>query len=238
MSSGDATSDKPLLRSFGRRRGRKLSPRQDTLLKDVLPRLSLDIAAPLPGDPLQLFDADVSEIWLEIGFGGAEHLLWQAQAHPHVGLIGAEPFEDGVVKALQGIETNGLKNVRLHADDVRPLLSWLAPATLTRAFVLFSDPWPKKRHAKRRLVSRALMAELARVIKPGGELRLGTDIASYAGEMLRAVRRDGNFSWTAGHPSDWRVRPADWPETRYEAKARREGRTPTFLRLQRVDIIP
>ncbi len=128
--------------------------------------------------------------------------------------------------------------MRLHADDVRPLLSWLAPATLTRAFVLFPDPWPKKRHAKRRLVSRALMAELARVIKPGGELRLGTDIASYAGEMLRAVRRDGNFSWTAGHPSDWRVRPADWPETRYEAKARREGRTPTFLRLQRVDIIP
>ena len=197
MSSDGATSDKPLLRSFGRRRGRKLSPRQDLLLKDVLPRLSLDIAAPIPADPRQLFEADVSEIWLEIGFGGAEHLLWQAQAHPLVGLIGAEPFEDGVVKALHGIETSGSKNVRLHADDVRPLLKWLAPATLTRAFVLFPDPWPKKRHAKRRLVSQALLAELARVIKPGGELRLGTDIASYAKEMLLAVRHEGHFCWTA-----------------------------------------
>ena len=233
MSSDEATSDRPLLRSFGRRRGRKLSPRQDTLLQELLPQLAFALDTPAPKDATQLFEADVSSVWLEIGFGGAEHLLWQAQANPQIGIIGAEPFEEGVVKALHGVETGALKNVRLHADDVRPLLAWLPAGCLSRAFVLFPDPWPKKRHAKRRLVSESLLSALARVIKPGGQLRLGTDIASYAAEMLLAVRGEGSFSWDAEGPSDWRDRPADWPQTRYEAKARREGRAPTYLLLTR-----
>lgn len=222
-----------MVRSFGRRRGRKLSPRQEALVKTVLPRVALDISVPPPVDAAELFDGDVTDLWLEIGFGGAEHLLWQARANPGIGIIGAEPFEEGVVKALHGIEATGASNVRLHADDVRPLLAWLPPACLARAFVLFPDPWPKKRHAKRRLVGPNLLAALARVIRSGGELRLGTDIAAYAGEMLLAVRHQGSFAWQAQCPADWRLRPDDWPETRYERKAGREGRKPYFFSLKR-----
>lgn len=235
MSADDVDGPRELLRSFGRRRGRKLSPRQAVLIQTALPRVALDLSVPPPAELGGLFDGDVAALWLEIGFGGAEHLLWQARANPGIGIIGAEPFEEGVVKALHGIEVAGAHNVRLHADDVRPLLAWLPPACLTRAFVLFPDPWPKKRHAKRRLVSPSLLAALARVIRSGGELRLGTDIASYAGEMLLAVRRQGGFVWQAQGPTDWRLRPNDWPETRYERKGRQEGRQPYFFILKRAE---
>lgn len=239
MSAGEPTEPPHLLRSFGRRRGRKLSPRQDTLMRDLLPKLCLDLQKPPPDDATHLFSPPVDRVWLEIGFGGAEHLLWQAKTHARpqhdqaTGLIGAEPFEEGVVKALHGVETLGLSNVRLHPDDARPLLDWLPPGSLDRAFVLFPDPWPKKRHAKRRLVSPALLTALARVIRPGGELRLATDIAPYALEMLLAIRREGSFRWIATCAADWRERPADWPETRYEQKAGREGRTANYFRFTR-----
>jgi tRNA (guanine-N7-)-methyltransferase len=218
------------LRSFGRKRGRKLSPRQQTLLRELLPRVEVDLAHGPPGDLGSLFAGSPSAVWLEIGFGGAEHLIWQARANPDVGLIGCEPFEEGVVKALSAIDGGGLDNVRLWSDDVRPLLRSLPERSLARVFMLFPDPWPKKRHQKRRLFSPELLRLLARVMTPGAELRLATDIGDYARTALAAVARSPDFRWTAEGPADWRVRPDDWPATRYEAKAEREGRRCYFFR--------
>lgn len=230
----DAVQTGRELRSFGRRRGRKLSARQDTLLEELLPRVAVDLGTPAPDDLLRLFPGGPSEAWLEIGFGGAEHMLWQAKANPQAGIIGCEPFEDGVVKALAAIEADGIGNVRLYADDVRPLLRWLPEGALSRAFILFPDPWPKKRHQKRRLFSPELLRLLARVLRPGAELRLATDIGDYARTALLAVAGSPDFRWTAEAAADWRVRPADWPATRYEAKAGREGRSCYFFRFVRV----
>lgn len=226
------------LRSFGRRRGRKLSPRQDGLVRALLPQVAVDLGAPRPADLARLFARGVEDVWLEIGFGGGEHLLWQARANPTVGLIGCEPFLDGVVKVLSAIDDaaragQGLGNIRLHADDARPLLRWLPDRSIGRAFILFPDPWPKARHQKRRLVSEATLSELARAMRPGAELRLATDIADYARVMLLAIAREGSFTWTAQSPSDWRQRPADWPGTRYEAKAVAAGRRCQYFRFRR-----
>ena len=221
------------LRSYGRRRGRKPSARQAALLERELPRVALRLAGPPPPRLGELFAPPVEEVWLEIGFGGAEHLLWQARANPRVGLIGCEPFEDGVVKALSAIERENLANIRLHADDARPLLRWLPEATIARAFILFPDPWPKKRHQKRRLVSASTLGELARIMCPGGELRIATDIGDYARWILLAVREQRSFVWSAKGPRDWRARPPDWPATRYEQKALREGRRCAYFRFRR-----
>jgi tRNA (guanine-N7-)-methyltransferase len=222
------------LRSFGRRRGRKLSARQTHLMTDVGPGVRPDLAKPPPASATALFTAPVSRVWLEVGFGGGEHLVWQAQHNPDVGIIGCEPFEEGVVKVLTLIEAHGIANIQVHPDDVRPLLRWLPEGSLDRAFVLFPDPWPKARHRKRRLVSTPLLDQLARVMKPGAELRLATDIGDYARTMLVALMRHPSFGWTATSPSDWRTRPADWPPTRYDAKALREGRRCTYLRFARI----
>ena len=216
------------LRSYGRKRGRKPSPRQAQLFETVLPRVAVDLNAPsgrLSGGESE----GVNKLWLEIGFGGAEHLIWQATHNRQALLIGCEPFIDGVVKALAAIDENGLGNIRLHADDARPLLRWLPPQSLDRVFILFPDPWPKKKHVKRRLVSKPLLDLLARAMKPGAELRIGTDIGDYARTLLLAFEATPAFRWTATSPQDWRVRPDDWPPTRYEAKAIREGRTRYFL---------
>ncbi|WP_295556186.1 tRNA (guanosine(46)-N7)-methyltransferase TrmB [uncultured Hyphomicrobium sp.] len=221
------------LRSFGRRRGRKISARQAGLLTELMPRVAVDPSSPPPRDLGGLFAPDISSVWLEIGFGGSEHLIWQAKANPSVGLIGCEPFEEGLVKALSAIDEGGLANVRLLGDDVRPLLRWLPAASVSRVFILFPDPWPKKRHQKRRLFSPDLLRLLARVMRSGAELRLATDIGDYARTALLAVAAAPEFRWTADGPSDWRVRPADWPGTRYEAKAGREGRRCYFFRFVR-----
>jgi len=221
------------LRSFGRRRGRTLSARQQTLLAEALPRFALDLAGQ-PLSPLRsLFSAPVREVWLEIGFGGAEHLLWQAQTHTDVGLIGCEVFEDGVVKALAGIEAQSLGNVRLSTEDAREVLRWLPAASLNRVFVLFPDPWPKKRHVKRRLLNRDFLDLVARALAPGGELRIGTDIGDYARTLLLAMRASSAFRWQADGPRDWRERRPDWPQTRYESKAREAGRRCYFFRFTR-----
>ena len=203
-------------------------------MADVGPSVRPNLSAPPPESAAALFAVPVSQVWLEIGFGGGEHLAWQAQHHPDVGIIGCEPFEDGVVKVLALIDECGLPNIRVHPDDVRPLLRWLPESSLDRAFVLFPDPWPKVRHRKRRLVATPLLDQLARVLKLGAELRLATDIGDYARTMLVALMRHPSFRWTATGPSDWRTRPADWPPTRYEAKALREGRRCTYLRFTRV----
>jgi tRNA (guanine-N7-)-methyltransferase len=221
------------LRSYGRRRGRKPSARQAALLEQELPRVALRLLESPPAELGELFAPPADDVWLEIGFGGAEHLLWQARANPHVGLIGCEPFEDGVVKALSAIEREKLANIRLHADDARPLLRWLPDASISRAFILFPDPWPKKRHHKRRLVSVPALGELARVMRLGAELRIATDVGEYARWILLAIRQQQSFRWTAQGPRDWRERGADWPATRYEQKALGEGRRCTYFRFRR-----
>lgn len=222
------------LRSFGRKRGRKPSPRQQSLMATCLPRLRVDLARLGGTAVVDLFDVPVREVWLEVGFGGAEHLVYQAKNHPDVGLIGCEPFEDGVIKALTAIEEQKIANVRLHPDDVRPLLRALGPAALARVFVLFPDPWPKARHAKRRLISKTFLDGLARVMQPGAELRIATDIDSYARTVLEAAIPHSAFCWTASTAADWRTPWPDWPGTRYEAKALREGRRPMFFTFIRV----
>ena len=222
------------LRSYGRRRGRTPSPRQAGLWRDLLPRVAMDLSQPAaPARLRELFGEDVDDIWLEIGFGGGEHLLWHAQRNPSTGILGCEPFQDGVIKVLSAIELENIANVRLHADDARPLLRWLPDSAISRAFILFPDPWPKARHHKRRLVSERWLRDLARVMRRGGELRLATDDTAYMVWMLQAVASEGSFRWTAQGPQDWRLRPADWPPTRYELKALEEGRRCYYLRFQR-----
>jgi tRNA (guanine-N7-)-methyltransferase len=219
---------------YGRRRGRRLRPGQRSLKETLLPRL----AVPLPPegarlDPRRLFEPPVEDVWLEVGFGGGEHLAAQAAAHPGVGLIGCEVFENGVVKLLGEIERRRLGNIRLFVDDARLLVRALPERCLGRVFVLFPDPWPKQRHHKRRFVSTAMLTELARVMRNGAELRLATDDMDYLRWMLERAPVHPDFEWLARRPGDWRERPADWPQTRYEQKAIRAGRTPHFLRLRR-----
>lgn len=233
----DAADDLEL-RSYGRRRGRKPSPRQEVLLKDLLPRVAVDIAEPLrrtqsgclpAGQP-----ASATQFWLEIGFGGGEHLLWQAQHNRGALLIGCEPFEDGVIKVLTAIDRDKLENIRLYMGDARDVLRALPEASIARAFILFPDPWPKRKHQKRRLINPHLLDMLARVMKAGGELRFATDIGDYARTALLAFRAEPRFRWLAERPQDWRDRPDDWPQTRYEAKAIREGRVRYFFRFIRL----
>lgn len=211
------------LRSYGRRRARKLSNRQSELLRQTLPRVSFDLK-----------DAhNVTDAWLEIGFGGGEHLIWQAKHNPSTTLIGCEPFEDGVVKVLSAIETENMSNIRVHMGDARDVLRLLPDACLERVFVLFPDPWPKKKHQKRRLISPATLEMLARVMKPGSELRIATDIGDYARTVLEALNGSPSFHWLAECSQDWRVRPPDWPPTRYEAKAEQAGRKRYYFRFAR-----
>jgi tRNA (guanine-N7-)-methyltransferase len=168
-------------------------------------------------DPRSLLSAP-DEIWLEIGFGGGEHLVAQAKANPGAGFIGCEPFIEGVAKAIAGIEDAGLQNVRLWPDDARPLIDAFAAGSIARAFILFPDPWPKRRQQKRRLVQPAFLAALRRVMKTGGRVRFATDVTSYADEALLAFLAAGGFSWTAGRADGWRCPPADHVTTRYEMK--------------------
>jgi tRNA (guanine-N7-)-methyltransferase len=221
------------LRSYGRRRGRALSARQAGLWRDVLPRVVVAGTAAELANPHHLFPPGIREVWLEIGFGGGEHLIWQAEHHPSAGLLGCEPFQDGVVKVLAAMDERPTVNIRLYADDARRLIRQLPAASIGRVFVLFPDPWPKRRHWKRRLLSEGTLAELARIMPSGGELRIATDIADYAAWILLAVRRQGSFRWAAQAAGDWRERGSDWPQTRYEAKALRAGRRCSYFRFLR-----
>lgn len=224
----------------GRRHGRRLRDGQRALLREALPRLR--VALPAPGarlDPAALFDAAAApagarrEIWLEIGFGGGEHLAWQAARHPEVGFLGAEYFVNGIASLLRHLQDGGLRNVRIYQGDGRALLAALPPACLARAFILFPDPWPKARHQKRRIVRRETLDALARALADGVELRLATDDMDYARWMLERLLRHPDFEWLAERADDWRRRPDDWPESRYEAKALAAGRRPLYLRFRR-----
>jgi tRNA (guanine-N7-)-methyltransferase len=218
---------------YGRRRGRPLRSGQRERQTTLLPQLSFALPQNERLDPGSLFAGVPREIWLEIGFGGGEHLAEQAEQHPEIGFIGCEVFENGVVKLLGEVERRGLRNVRVHADDARPMLAALAPRSIGRVFILFPDPWPKTRHHRRRLVAPATLDRLAEVMIEGAELRLATDDPNYLSWMLEHVTDCSEFTWLARRPADWRERPADWPATRYEEKARKAGRAPTFLRFQR-----
>jgi tRNA (guanine-N7-)-methyltransferase len=223
------------LRSFGRRRGRRLSPRQSSLLTNGLERLCLDLSQP-PGERglAWLFADPVEEIWLEIGFGAGEHLVWQARHNPHAGIIGAEPYVNGVVAALSGLELSQLQGrARLHAEDVHPLLEWLPTASLSRAFMLFPDPWPKQRHRARRLFSPSLLDKMARILRHGAEFRFASDIEDYAEAAIGYASVHPDFEIAYIFSSDNRTAVPDWPITRYETKASKAGRSSTFVILTR-----
>ena len=214
-------------RLYGRAAGKPLSKRQQGLVDDLLP--ALGIAATAPGElrPAALFDGK-SEVWLEIGFGGGEHLAGQAARHPDIGFIGAEPFIDGVAKLLTALDEQALSNVKVRRGDARDLVAQFADQSIDRAFILFPDPWPKTRHRKRRLVQPDFVVELARILKPGARLRFATDWTDYANRALADVVRSGPFDWTAARADDWRVAPADHVTTRYQEK-RLGDCAPVFL---------
>ncbi|MBV9521860.1 MAG: tRNA (guanosine(46)-N7)-methyltransferase TrmB [Alphaproteobacteria bacterium] len=217
----------------GRRRGRPLRQGQLHLWRTLLPRLRLALPEAGMVDPLAFFEVRPADIWLEIGFGGGEHLAAQALAHPSVGMIGCEVFENGIVKLLAQIHDHAIANIRLLTDDARLLLRALPEASLGRVFILFPDPWPKLRHHKRRIVSTATLDALARTMKDGAELRLATDDEDYLRWMLDCARAHAAFERFGEEAAERCQRPAEWPPTRYEAKARAAGRTPAFLRFRR-----
>ena len=205
------------LRTFGRIGGRGLSSRQQGLIDDLLPELQVPDAPAGTLYPSTLFAA-CEDVWLEIGFGGGEHLVEQARRHPQTGFIGCEPFIEGMAKALTGIDANGLKNVRLVMDDVRPVMASLKDGSIARVFILFPDPWPKKRQQKRRLIQPEFLEDLHRICRPGAPVRFATDVKSYADEALWRFLQHGGFSWQAEAADDWRCPPADHITTRYESK--------------------
>jgi len=202
------------IRSYGRTKSRPIKPRQAGLLDTLLPTIAVPEG---PFDPRAL-KPDASEVWLEIGFGGGEHLAEQAARRPDVLFLAAEPFLNGVASALRHIDEKALENVRIHPDDARELLTALPDAAVDRIFILFPDPWPKARHHKRRLIQDEVVAELARVLKRGGRLRFATDWKDYAAWALERMLRSGRFDWTAERADDWRLAPTDHVTTRYELK--------------------
>ncbi|WP_119301770.1 tRNA (guanosine(46)-N7)-methyltransferase TrmB [Dongia deserti] len=220
-------------RFYGRRKGRPLRKGQQHLIETLLPRLAVDLPGSGKLDPRALFPHKPDQVWLEIGFGGGEHLAEQARAHPEAGLIGCEVFLNGIATLLSQVSSLGLSNVRVYPEDARDLLDALPDASLDRVFLLFPDPWPKRRHADRRFIQPANLDQLARLMKPGAEFRVASDDPIYIGWVLAHLIRHPAFRWTARTPGDWRARPADWPGTRYESKALREGRRPVFLRFTR-----
>lgn len=223
---------------FGRRKGKRLRDAQEERLEALLPGLRIDL--PPEGGiiaPKRLFaemETEPAEVWLEIGFGGGEHLAAQAAAHPTVGFIGAEAFVNGVVKLLADVEARSLRNVRIRDGDVAPLLARLPDACLGRVSLLYPDPWPKRRQRKRRFVSDESLAQIARLLKDGGTFRFASDIDDYVGWTLARIARSPHLRWHAASSRDWLTPFPGWPGTRYEAKAIATGRRPTYLEFVRV----
>jgi tRNA (guanine-N7-)-methyltransferase len=219
---------------FGRRKGHKLRAHQADLIEHLLPHLALDIASPPPADPTELFDSARSALRLEIGFGGGEHLVAEAMTSPDVGFIGCEPYVNGMAKILARIEAHNIGNIRLLAGDAAELLAWLPPQSLARIDLIHPDPWPKRRHWKRRFVQDVTIAAMARAVKTGGEFRFVSDIDDYANWTLAHVLRSPDFEWIAERADDWRLPWAGFTKTRYGQKAQREGRKATYLRFRRM----
>lgn len=217
------------LLSFGRRQGRTLRPQQKALLADVMPQVEVR----LQGEniaPASFFAKAPKEVWMEIGFGGGEFLAKQATLHPDIGIIGCEPYINGVVKLLAEVAEHKFRNVAIWRDDARMVLKAIKDHSLHRVFILFPDPWPKIRHQKRRIVSHAMLELLSTKLVPGGELVLATDHVDYAEWMFAHVLDTPYFTWNATSSADWKTPPEGWTTTRYEEKTRAEGREPVFIR--------
>jgi tRNA (guanine-N7-)-methyltransferase len=218
----------------GRRKGKPLSARRSGLLADTYPALALDLETPAPQPLAALFPGSVDDVRLEIGFGGGEHLVAEAIAAPGTGFIGVEPFIEGLAKAVAAIADNGLETIRLHDGDAVHVLDWLPPASISRVDLLYPDPWPKRRHWKRRFVSPENLDRIAHVLAPGGVFRVASDIDDYIAWTLRHLLARADFTWTAEVADDWRKPFPGWPGTRYEAKALVAGRRPTYLAFRRM----
>lgn len=211
----------------GRRKGKKLTAYQAGLMHDLLPKLAL-----APNDAANvgsLFSAPKQHFWLEIGFGGGEHLAYQASRHPDIGFIGCEPFENGVAKLLTDIVDKNLKNVRVHNGDAGQIIDQLPDACVDMIYLLYPDPWPKTSQRKRRFVTDEMLKRMARILKPGAEFRFASDIDDYSAWTLARIQRSEDFSWNVQQSSDWNTPWPNWPGTRYERKAIREGRKPVYL---------
>lgn len=218
---------------YGRRQGHKLHPRQQKLVEELLPQCRPDLSVAPENTPQDWFQKPFSAYALEIGFGGGEHLAARAKAAPDIGFIGCEPFLNGVAKLLIEIDQGRLGNIAVHDDDARDVLAALPDASLDHAYLLYPDPWPKKRHHKRRFISAANLDKLFNALKPGASFLLASDIADYLDWSLAHIRAHGGFEWLAQTADDWHQAPSDWPGTRYEAKAIKAGRRPGYLRFTR-----
>ncbi|MFT6774869.1 MAG: tRNA (guanine-N7-)-methyltransferase [Paracoccaceae bacterium] len=234
----DREDGAPWRNFYGRRHGKKMRPGQiehlDTTLHDIsVPGVSWEDNP--ERDPVSLAGlfGDDRPLWLEVGFGGGEHMLGVAEANPELGVIGCEAFINGVAMLLSKMARAGIANARVHPGDARDLLDVVTPGAFDRAYLLYPDPWPKMRHHKRRFMNADNLDALARALKPGAELRVATDIGDYVRHSLAAVFDHPDFEWIATRPADWRQPWEGWVRTRYEAKALREGRTPAYLRFRR-----
>jgi tRNA (guanine-N7-)-methyltransferase len=230
--SSQTQKDKPRA-FFGRRKGHALKPLQAALFDTLLPRLALTLDTPAPADLATLFPNPVEAVRIEIGFGGAEHMIAEAERAPHTGFIGSDPFVNAMAKALAAIDARGLVNIRLHFGDAIFLIEWLPANSIARVDLIYPDPWRKRRHWKRRFVQDATLARIARILRPGGEFRFVTDWPDYAAWTLKHLMRARDFEWTAERADDWRKPWPGFTSTRYEAKAKREGRVPCYLIFRR-----
>lgn len=230
--TSQSLSDRPP-RLYGRRKGRPISAKRAAIVERRLPELVVDTGAVPPTDARSLFRGDPTEVRLEIGIGAGEHLVDEAENAPDIGFIGVEPFREGLSKAVAAIETRDIHNIRLYDDDAATLLDWLPSGSLARIDLLYPDPWPKRRHWKRRFISPLNLDRMARALQLRGELRVATDIADYADWTLLATLSRSDFEWTAKVADDWRLPWSGWPGTRYESKAIRAGRVPIYLTFAR-----
>jgi tRNA (guanine-N7-)-methyltransferase len=219
---------------FGRRKGHKLRAHQADLIENLLPHLALDITGEVPADINDLFDPKAEDLRLEIGFGGGEHLAAEAQCFAETGFIGCEPYVNGMAKILAQIEAHNIGNIRLFAGDAAELLAWLPPRSLSRIDLIHPDPWPKRRHWKRRFVQDANVRAMARALQPSGEFRFVSDIDDYCAWTLAHLAPSPDFRWMAERADDWRKPWNGYTMTRYGRKAEREGRVSSYLRFQRV----
>lgn len=219
---------------FGRRKGKPLRKEQARGLSEILPELRLPLDSPAPASLRSLYPVDVSAIRLEIGFGGGEHLVHRAAENPSTGFIGVEPFVNSMAKLVLSMTEKGLGNIRLHDDDAVEVLDWLPDHSIDQIDLLYPDPWPKKRHWKRRFVNQTNLARFHRVLKKGGTFCFASDIDHYVNWTLIETDRHGGFEWTARNARDWLDAYPGWPGTRYEAKARREGRSSAYLTFRAV----
>lgn len=218
---------------FGRRKGKPLRQNQQRLMDDVLNALLIDIARPAPQDLKSLFSVPVETIRLEIGFGGGEHLIHRALENPKTGFIGVEPFVNSMAKLLSRVEESGARNIRVYNDDAAALLDWMPANSVSQIDLLYPDPWPKKKHWKRRFVSQVNLTRFHRVLEDNGRFCFASDIDTYVNWTLQHCAKHGGFEWTAQNAADWLTPYEGWPSTRYEAKARREGRSSAYLTFKR-----